>query len=384
MFKPSEITKNLSQSAIRAASTRCAAKKGFNLGQGLSEMPVDPLIKQAAADAINADHNQYAACEGYYPLREKIAHKMATYNGININPEKEIVVTSGATGAFVLAISVLLNPLDEVIVFEPFYGYHTNIIKLFKGVVKGVKINLEDFSFDMDELKAAVTDKTKAIVICTPANPCGKVFTLKELEAIGDLAKQKDLFVIADEIYEYILYPGYKHISLASLKDFKDRTLTISGFSKTYSMTGWRLGYITGPEEVVEKMALANDLLYVCPATPLQHAVVKAFDLPPSYYDNIRSVYLANRDCVVDGLEKAGFKCYVPQGAYYLLADIGSTRFKDCNEVFHGLLDKANVAVVPGSAFYLNPEDGKSIFRVCFGLEPERLAEAITYIQAVM
>lgn len=382
-FKLSDMTKNLSQSAIRAASTRCAKQKGYNLGQGLSELPVPALLKAAVSEAVEADHNQYSACEGYYKLREKIAQKCETYNKIKLDPTTELVVTSGATGAFVIALAALLNPGDEVVVFEPAYGYHTSLIKVFNGVVKGVKINLVDFSFSLAELRAAITDKTKAIVICTPANPCGKVFTRDELIQIGELALEKKLWVITDEIYEYILYPGHTHFSLASLEKYKANTLTISGFSKTYSMTGWRLGYISGPASVVEKMALVNDLFYVCPATPLQYAVVKAFDLPESYYDLMRATYLCNRDLVVEQLQQVGFHCYVPEGAYYLMVEVGQTRFKNCDDVFTKFLDEANVSIVPGNAFYVNPQDGERTFRVCFGLTEQKLAKALAAVQQI-
>ncbi len=383
MFKPSEITKHLHQSAIRAASSRCAQQNGYNLGQGLSELPIHPLVKEAAANAINADHNQYSACEGYFRLRQRIAEKITFYNGINVDPATQVVVTAGATGAYVVTMATLLNPDDEVIVFEPSYGYHSAIVKLFKGKVKGVKINLDDFSFDIDELKACISEKTKAIVVCTPANPSGKVFSKEELIAIGELAKENNCYVVTDEIYEYILYPGFEHVSLASIDGFQDNTITISGLSKTYSMTGWRLGYVSGPAEIMEKIALTNDLYYVCPPTPLQHAAIAALNLPETYYDEMRAVYRTNCDIVVNGLQEVGFKCYIPQGAYYLMVNVADTRFNDSEEVFHEFLDKANVAIVPGKAFYLNPEDGKRVFRVCFGLLEDRLKQAIKNIQSM-
>lgn len=268
MLKTSQVSETLRQSGIRAASTECEKIGGINLGQGICDLPTPEVIKQAAIRAIEHEKNVYSACEGVFNLRQAIAHKIQTFNKIPVQAETEVLVTHGSTGAFICATMSLFNPGDEVILFEPFYGYHKNILELYQVQVKAVPINLDDLSVQMEDLEQAITPKTRAIIICTPCNPCGKVFSEQELLAIGEIAEHYDLAVITDEIYEYITYPGYKHVSFARLKNFKERTITISGCSKTYNMTGWRLGYASGPAHVIAKMALVQDLVYVCPATP--------------------------------------------------------------------------------------------------------------------
>lgn len=377
MFTPSDKTKNLKQSGIRAASTRCAKIGGINLGQGVCDMPTPEIIKQATYQAIESDHNMYSACEGVLSLRQAIADKLASFNGIKADAETEVIVTHGSTGAFISAITTLFNPGDEIILFEPFYGYHKNIIELQGFKTRGVPINLENFEIDFDALNKAITSNTRGIIICTPCNPSGKVFTKQELLKIGALVKQHNLWVITDEIYEYITYPGYTHISPASLDDFKNRTITISGFSKTYNMTGWRLGYAAGPAEVIAKMALVHDLLYICPPTPLQHGVLAAFNLQPNYYEKMRAIYLNNRNLVVDVLTTLGFKITVPQGAYYLLADFSNLSFADDEEAATKILENAKVATVPGRAFFTNETQGKKILRVCFALNETKIAKAM-------
>jgi len=288
-YQLSDRTAQLKQSGIRSVSKRCAELKGFNLGQGVCDIPIDDTIKAAAAEAINANKNLYAASEGVYPLRQAIAKKIKHFNQVDVDPETEILVAHGATGAYVAAVQVLYNPGDEVILFEPFYGYHKGILELFGVTVKAVPINRQDYSFDMDALTAAISNKTRGIVICSPGNPSGKVFTKDELIALGELAKERNLSIITDEIYEYFTYPGHEHVSLASINDYAERTVTLSGFSKTYNMTGWRLGYAYGPAEIINKMGLVHDLVYVCPPTPLQHAVIPALDFAQHYYDTMRA-----------------------------------------------------------------------------------------------
>lgn len=382
MFTPSDKTKNLKQSGIRAASTRCAKIGGINLGQGVCDMPTPEIIKAATYQAIESNHNMYSACEGILPLRQAIADKLASFNGIKTDAETEVIVTHGSTGAFISAITTLFNPGDEIILFEPFYGYHKNILELQGFKTRGVSINLENFEIDFDALNKAITPQTRGIIICTPCNPSGKVFTKEELLKIGAFVKQHNLWVITDEIYEYITYPGYTHISPASLDDFKNCTITISGFSKTYNMTGWRLGYATGPAEVIAKMALVHDLLYICPPTPLQYGVLAAFNLQHDYYEKMRATYLNNRNVVVEVLTKLGFKITVPQGAYYLLADFSNLPFADDEEAATKILEKAKVATVPGRAFFTTAAQGKNILRVCFALNEIKIAKAMQQLEA--
>lgn len=382
MFKSSERTKNLKQSGIRAASVQCNAIGGINLGQGVCDIPTPDLIKQRAYKSIETNKNLYSPCEGILELREAIAHKLADYNKITVDSRTEVMVTHGSTGAFVSAITTLFNPGDEVILFEPFYGYHKNILNLHGMNVQTVPINLQDFSFDPADIEKVINSHTRGIVICTPCNPCGKVFSKEELITIGKIAEKHNLYVITDEIYEYITYPGFEHISPASLPDFKHRTITISGFSKTYNMTGWRLGYAAGPTEIISKMALVQDLIYVCPATPLQHGAVAAFDLDKSYCQNLKHTYLSKRDHVVTALREIGFKFTVPQGAYYILLDFSALGFKDDEQAAKIILEKAKVALVPGRAFYVDPAKGKNIVRVCYALDEPEIVQAMKQLKA--
>jgi len=380
MIKISERAKDLKQSGIRAASVKCAALDGINLGQGVCDLPMDEAIKQGAYDAIAADKNMYSACEGAMPLRQAIAEKMQSFNNVAVDPATEILVSHGATGAFVCAVNTLFNPGDSVILFEPFYGYHRNILELHGINVETVPISLQDFSIDMDDLKKVTTVNTRGIIVCTPNNPTGKIFSKQELLAIGQWARERDLMLITDEMYEYITYPGAEHISLASLEDFHNRTVTISGFSKTYNMTGWRLGYACAPKAIMEKMALVQDLLYVCPATPLQYALLQGLALPQSYYDIMLQQYLKKRDDVVSALRDLGFKMLEPQGAYYLMVDFSDISSMSDSEFTQHLLDETKVAVVPGSDFYKHKELGQHSVRFCYALREEKVMQALNQL----
>lgn len=384
MLKISEHTKNLQQSGIRNASTRCNQIGGINLGQGVCDLPIVDSIKQSANAVINSDKNIYSPCEGILELREAIAKKLASFNHIAADPVSEIVVTHGSTGAFICATMTVFNPGDEVILFEPFYGYHKKILELNNIKVVTVPIDLKDLTFDPADLNKVITPKTKGIVICTPCNPCGKVFSRAELQIISDIANKHDLVVITDEIYEYITYPGHEHVSPASLPSLKPRTITISGFSKTYNMTGWRLGYAAGPAHIIAKMALVQDLLYVCPVTPLQYAVLAAFDLPASYYQGLRETYFQKREFVIKAMENLGFKTTVPQGAYYFMTDFSELKYLDDEYAAQLLLDKAKVATVPGRSFYLNPKHGEKYIRVCYALDENKINQAMDQLKSAL
>jgi aminotransferase len=383
MIKLSDKAKNLKQSGIRAASKRCAELNGINLGQGICDLPILDEIKQAAYSAIKNNKNIYSACEGIMPLREKVTKKIQAFNNIPVEKEN-VLISHGATGAFIAAITATLNPGDEVILFEPFYGYHKGILQLQNINAKYVKINSDDFSIDMAELEDAINNKTRAILICTPCNPAGKIFSKQELLTIGHLAEKNNLMLITDEIYEYITYPGHEHTSIAALENFKERTITISGFSKTYNMTGWRLGYVSGPEKIIEKMALIQDLLYVCPSTPLQYAALSALDLPQTYYSEMTDLYLKKRDYIVNALRTMGLKVTMPQGAYYLLADFSALNFNNDIEAANFLIEEAKVATVTGRSFYENPDDGKNILRICFAMNEDKLTKAIQQLQKAL
>lgn len=377
MFTPSLLTQSLKQSGIRAASQQCARLGGINLGQGICDLPTPDLIKEEAYSAIEHNKSIYSACEGIFPLRQAIAHKINTFNHVNVDSETEVLVTHGSTGAFVCASRVLFNPGDEVLLFEPFYGYHKTILALMDVSVRCVPIQLDNnFAIDYQLLADSITPKTKAIIVCTPNNPTGKVYSHEELMTIGLIAEKNDLYVITDEIYEYITYSGFEHVSLASLKNFKERTITLSGFSKTYNMTGWRLGYASGPKEIIQKMALVQDLIYVCPATPLQYALLAAFKLEPSYYDNMRSMYETKGQEAIHALTEMGFNVTRPQGAYYIMADFTPLGFKDDQEAATFFLNDAKVASVTGRSFYFNPKHGQHCLRFCYALNEQSVTTA--------
>jgi aminotransferase len=371
------------QSDIRRMSRDYERVGGINLGQGICDQPAPDLVKEAAVAAVRADRSVYSKFEGIDALRARIAEKMEKVNGIRCDPEREVVVTVGSTGGFVAACLAFLDPGDEVVLFSPFYGYHLNILKLCQAHPRFVTLRPPDWSFDPKELAAAFGDRTRAVVINTPSNPCGKVFSREELSLVAGLCQHHGCLAITDEIYEYILYDGHRHVSLGSLPGMEDRTITLSGFSKTYNMTGWRLGYAVGGSALLEKIGLLNDLLYICAPTPLQHALVAAFDLPPSYYEDLRSGYERKLERISSACEDVGIRPLRPQGAYYLLADISSLGTTDDRDAARLLLSRARVATVPGGSFYADPALGRSQVRLCFAKEDGILEEACRRIRAL-
>ncbi len=353
----------------------CERIGGVNLGQGICDQTIEPPIRKAAAEAIEVGLSQYSKLEGIDELRRRIAGKAVSYNGIHSDPDTQVVVTVGSTGGFALACLALLEPGDEAVVFSPFYGYQVNLIRLCGATPVCVPLRAPSWEMDPAELRAAFGRKTRLVLVNTPCNPCGKVFTGEELRAIGELAGRHGAVAVTDEIYEYILFDGRRHVSLASLDGMAGHTVTLSGLSKTYSMTGWRLGYAIAPADIAEKMGLLNDLLYICAPTPLQHGAVAAFDLPESYYSGLREAYSAKRDLLVDACREAGIRPFVPQGAYYFLADISGLGCADDRAAAERLLTEAGVAVVPGSAFYPDGAGGSRQVRFCFAKETSDLQE---------
>jgi aminotransferase len=373
----------LAQSDIRRMSLECAKVNGINLGQGICDQPIDPLIKEATIKAIREDRSIYTRLDGIDELRHRIARKMRDYNRVPCDPDGEVVVNVGSTGSFVTACMAFVNPGDEVILFSPFYGYHLNILKVCGADLKYVTLKPPDWSYDPAALEAAFSPRTKFILVNTPSNPCGKVFSREELTHIAELCTRHDALCVTDEIYEYILYDGRRHVSPGSLPGMEDRTITISGFSKTYAMTGWRLGYTVARRHLAAKMAILSDLINVCAPSPLQYGVVAAFDLPPSYYDTMRTDYQTKRDMTVEACREAGFIPYPPQGAYYMLCDFREIGFKDDQEAARLILERAGVAVIPGSSFYPNPKDGRSQVRLCYAKKMKDLEEACRRIRAL-
>ena len=372
----------LKQSEIRRMSIECAKFSGINLGQGICDQPIEPIIKEAAIRAIDADHSIYTRLDGIDELRRRIAAKMRGYNGIVCDPDGEVVVTVGATGAFVTACMAFLDPGDEVVIFSPFYSYHVNILKVCGVVLRFVTLRPPDWSYDPQALEAAFSDRTKMVVLNTPANPSGKVFGKEELDHLAALCRKHDALCVTDEIYEYILYDGRRHLSLGAFPGMEDRTITISGFSKTYAMTGWRLGYVVARRALASQMALLNDLINVCAPSPLQHGVVAAFDLPLEYYDRMVVDYTRKRDMTAEACRAAGMEPFVPQGSYYMLADVSRLGMKDDYDAVRILLEQAGIAVIPGSSFYANPEDGRMQIRLCYAKKMPDLQEACRRLRA--
>ncbi|HEY0155921.1 MAG TPA: pyridoxal phosphate-dependent aminotransferase [Thermoanaerobaculia bacterium] len=372
MNQISDRLRGLVQSDIRRMSRECERVGGINLGQGICDLPTIPELVEGATDAIASSKATYSKFEGIDPLREKIAAKCERFNGFRVDPATEVVVTVGSTGGFAAAAMATLNPGDEVILFEPYYGYHLNTLKVLGIETKFVPLQLPDWSIDFDALRAAFGPKTRGIIVCTPSNPCGKVFTREELERIAALCHEFNAWVFTDEIYEYIVYDGRRHLSMAAVD--RDVAITISGFSKTFSVTGWRIGYVAADRRVTGPIGLVNDLFYVCAPTPLQWGISRALDIGEDYYRNLAADYEKKRDLLADALREAGFNPFVPQGAYYMLAQIPK-RFSDSREAAMGLIEEAGVASVPGPSFYAS-DRGDRLLRFCFAKDFAALEEA--------
>ena len=363
------------QSDIRRMSRDCERVGGINLGQGICDLPTESLVAEGAVRAIEENRATYSKFEGIDPLRARIAEKIRSYNRYEADPLTEIIVTVGATGGFACAAMATLNPGDEVILFEPYYGYHLNTLKLLGVETRLVPLSTPDWSIDFDLLRRAFTSKTRGIVICTPSNPCGKVFTRDEIVAIAALCREFGAWIYTDEIYEYIIFDGAEHVSPASLPEAADLTITISGFSKTFSITGWRIGYVTAPESAARGIGLVNDLFYVCAPTPLQWGVAKGLESSSDYYADLASGYQKKRDILAAALNEAGMTPFVPRGAYYMLADVSAAGFSDSRLAADTLLTETGVASVPGSAFYLS-DRGRTLVRFCFAKDFDALENA--------
>lgn len=368
------------QSEIRVMSIECEKIKGINLAQGVCDTPVPDEVREGARRAMERGINSYTRAEGLAPLRQAIAEKMQRFNGIDCDPETEVIVNSGSTGSFYSACLALLNPGDEVILFEPYYGYHLNTLVAVEAVPRYVTLRAPDWEFSADELERVVTPRTRAIMINTPANPSGKVFTRKELEYIADFAQRHDLFVFTDEIYEYFIYEG-KHISPATLPGMRERTITISGYSKTFSITGWRVGYTICDQKWAQAIAYFHDLIYVCAPAPLQIGVAEGIcKLGDDFYAGIAEEYVRKRDMLCSALKEIGLTPSVPKGAYYVLADASTLPGRTAKEKSMALLRETGVASVAGSAFY-HAGGGENLIRFCFAKTDEELQQACTRLR---
>jgi aminotransferase len=375
------------QSEIRAMSIACDAAGGINMAQGVCDTDPPLPVVEAAIDAIRSGHNIYTRAEGILPLREAIAEKFASFNGINVNPATEVLVTSGATGGLHAAFMALLDPGDECIVFEPFYGYHLVTLRSLRVVPVVVPLDAPNWHLDIDRLRASITPRTRAILLNSPSNPSGKVVTAAELEAIAEVALEHDLFVFTDEMYEYFIYDGERHRSIATLPGMAERTITITGFSKTFSVTGWRLGYLAASSRWTPSINFFHDLTYVCAPSPLQHgAAAGLLALPNSFYEEMAIEYQEKRDITCAALARAGLTPSIPTGAYYILADVSRIPGADAKQKARKLLADTGIAAVAGSAFFGNDEQdnnrGENLLRFCFAKKSSDLNEACRRLDA--
>ncbi|MCH8569407.1 MAG: pyridoxal phosphate-dependent aminotransferase [Balneolales bacterium] len=381
-------TKGLKQSGIRAVTQMVNAYNGINLGQGICDLPTPEPIKSGAINAVNQDKSIYSYHSGISSLRSHVAQKFRSHNGISCEAEKNVMITNGSTGAFVAACLSILEPGDEVIQPEPYYGYHVQLLKLLGFTPVFVPLKQKDWRPDLAAIENAITPRTKAIVVTNPGNPAGTVWSEKELEGLLGIMKKHHIWAFTDEVYEYMTYDGHSHISLASLDSAFERTLTMTSFSKTFNMTGWRLGAAVGPEALIEKMGLINDLIYICPPTPLQYGLKEAFLMDESYYDTLSAEYDRRRTLFCDSLKKAGFSFRRPEGAYYVFASFenihraGVPGFENDLTACEQLIKETGIGSVPGSSFFSNPEDGRFWLRFCYAKDVAVLEDACERLES--
>ena len=373
------------ESVIREMTRQASLHGAVNLSQGFPDFAAPAELKQAACAAIEADVNQYAVTWGAKRFRDAIAAKTRWHLGLEVDPEREIVVTCGSTEAMIATMMAVINPGEEVIVFEPFYENYGPDAILSDATIRYVALRPPDWDFDPAELRAAFTARTKAIIINTPHNPTGKMFTREELRLIADLCLEHDALALTDEIYEHIWYPDparrVEHVAMATLDGMRERTVTINGLSKTYSVTGWRVGYAIAPPAITDAIRKVHDFLTVGAAAPLQEAGVTALNFPPAYYEKLQIDYQRRRDFLLGALGETGFRCFKPDGAYYIMTDISGFGFTDDRAFAQHLVRDLRVAVVPGSSFYSRPELGRQQIRFTFCKRSETLQTAAERLQ---
>jgi aspartate/methionine/tyrosine aminotransferase len=374
---------SFTESVIREMTRLANLHGAINLGQGFPDFPAPDEVKEAAARAIAEDHNQYPITWGVPAFRQAIAAMYAREHGLGVDPESEIVVTCGATEAMSASFLGVIDPGDEVIVFEPFYESYGPDAIMAGATLRYVTLRPPDWSFDPDELAAAFGPTTRAIVVGTPHNPTGKVFSAEELASIAALCVEHDAIAITDEIYDHITYDGAQHIPIATLPGMRDRTVTINALSKTYAVTGWRVGWAVASPPLMAGIRATHDFLTVAAATPLQIAGVAALGLPASYYDRLRAGYAERRDVMMRVLDDAGLSADPPRGAYYVMADVSSLGLGDDVAAARYLVEDVGVAAVPGSSFFSRPELGSHLLRFAFPKRIETLEEAGRRLAAI-
>ena len=372
----SDLAPRAMQSEIRAMTAECDRISGINLAQGVCDTGVPQVVADGAIRAIRDGHNIYTRMDGIARLRRAIAAQVEHLRGLAYDPEREVVVTSGATGAYHAAAMALLNPGDEVLLFEPMYGYHASTLVSLRVKPVLVAQSAPDWKLDLAAVRAAITPKTRAMLINSPANPSGKVFTRVELEGLAALACEHDLFVLTDEIYEHFVYGDAKHISPAELPGMRERTIVMSGYSKTFAVTGWRIGYLLAAAKWAAAIGYFHDLTYVCAPAPLQHGVADGVEqLGADYYLGLARDHDVKRQMLLTALRDAGMKPHVPDGAYYILAEAHNLPGRTAAEKARALLAETGVAAVAGSAFF-GKGGGEDLLRFCFSKKDAELAEA--------
>ena len=364
------------ESVIREMTRLAMEHDALNLAQGFPDFSAPEQVKEAAIRAIRGDVNQYSITWGAKEFRQAIAERFERDTGLAIDPERELTVCCGATEAMISSLLAIVDPGEEVVVFEPFYENYGPDSIICGAVPRFVSLRPPAWTFDPEELAAAFNERTRAIVLNTPNNPTGKVFTRSELETIAELCQRWDAYAVSDEIYQYLVYDGAQHISIATLPGMRERSITINSLSKTYSVTGWRVGYAVAPPETSNAIRKMHDFITVGAPAPLQEAGTVALRMPDDYYEKIRQEYAARRDRFLPALEKAGFRCYKPQGAYYIMTDISGFGFANDVEFARYMVREIGVAVVPGSSFYSRPELGSQQIRFCYSKTDATLHEA--------
>ena len=372
----SERAAGLNESVIREMTRLAFQHNAVNLAQGYPDFPAPAVLKRAAIEAIEADINQYSITWGAKPFRDAIAAKYRRRYQLDFDPEREITVVCGATEGMIASLTAVTNPGDELVVFEPFYENYGPDALLCGCTRKLVALRPPDWTFDRDELRRAFSSRTKAIILNSPNNPTGRVFSRDELLYIAGLCQEFDALCITDEIYEYILYDGVEHIPMMQIPRMRDRTILVNSLGKTYSVTGWRVGWVLASPDLTDSIRKVHDFLTVGAAHPLQIAGVTALGLPDEYYTDLAEKYRERRDTLMQILNQAGFRCFQPQGAYYVMTDISGFGFADDMAFARYLVETIGVAAVPGSCFFADPRDGDQLIRFCFPKKPETLAAA--------
>jgi aminotransferase len=368
-------TLGISESVIREMTRLAIRHKAVNLAQGFPDFPAPQIVKDAACQAICDDVNQYAITWGSKRFRDQIAAKYRRDYALDIDPEREITVCCGSTEGMIASLLAVSNPGDEVVIFEPFYENFCDARRKF------VRLRPPDWSFDPDELRRAFSPRTKAIIINSPGNPTGQVFERDQLQFIAALCQEFNALAITDEIYEHIIYDGARHIPMMTIPGMRERTILINSMSKTYAVTGWRVGWVLANPEITESVRKVHDFLTVGAAAPLQEAGVVALGLPENYYTELAQHYTDRRDLMLQMLESVGFRCSVPRGAYYVMADFSALSKLDDVSFARHLIETVGVAAVPGSSFFEDPKDGAHWIRFCFPKKYDTLKEAETRLK---